>query len=148
MMRDTVGSERQPTSDDLLISSILFDEMLAHCRKGYPNEACGILAGKDRMVTRTYAMTNTEGSPLSYLMDPSEQFRVMKDMRSSDLIMLAIFHSHPSSRAFPSAKDVSLAFYDDCVYVIVSLAEETPVVKGFSIRDGEVGEIAVRVVSP
>jgi proteasome lid subunit RPN8/RPN11 len=136
---------RQGTADFLFIPKDIFDEMVTHCRQGYPNEACGILAGRGNEVSKVYMMTNTEGSPVSYMMEPSEQFRAMKDMRTNDLSMIAIFHSHPASPACPSAKDLGLAFYDDCVYVIVSLAEAAPVVKGFSIKDGKVKEVNLAV---
>ncbi|MBI3591985.1 MAG: M67 family metallopeptidase, partial [Nitrospirae bacterium] len=86
---------------------------------------------------------NTESSPVSYFMDSKEQFQVMKDMRENNLSMLAIFHSHPSSAAYPSAKDVSLAFYEDSFYVIVSLIEKESFVKAFSIRSGEIEEIEI-----
>lgn len=114
--------------------------MIAYCKEGYPNEACGILAGKDNTVSKIYKMTNTENSPVSYFMDSKEQFNVMKDMRQNSLSMIAIFHSHPSSAAYPSAKDVSLAFYDDCAYIIVSLVGSEPELKTFSIINGEVKE--------
>lgn len=117
--------------------------MLSHCREACPNEACGILAGKGRGVLRIYKMGNTERSPVSYLMDPGEQLRVMKEMRADDLSMVAIYHSHPSSSAYPSPKDVSLAFYEEAVYVIASLAGEAPEVKAFSIREGEIREVEI-----
>lgn len=136
---------RQEAADFLIIPRRIFDEMLAHCRQGYPNEACGILAGKDNGISKLYTLANVEDSPVSYMMDSSEQFRVMKDIRLNALSMVAIFHSHPSSPAYPSAKDVSLAFYEDCVYIIASLMETTPVVKGFSVREGEMKEISLVV---
>lgn len=118
--------------------------MLAHCREGLPDEACGILAGRGNEVSHIYLMTNAERSPVSYLMDSGEQFRVMRDLRELNLSMVAIFHSHPASAPYPSHKDVSLAFYEDSFYVIVGLTEETPVVKAFSIKDGAVKEIEIR----
>lgn len=117
--------------------------MIAHCKDGYPNEACGILAGSGNEVSKIYKMTNIENSPVSYFMDSNEQFKVMKDMRENNLSMLAIFHSHPSSAAYPSAKDVSLAFYDDAVYIIVSLMGKEPVVKAFSIMEGDIKEVKI-----
>ncbi len=129
----------------LIIPDIVFTEMLVHCKAGYPNEACGILAGKGSEVSKIYKMANTEKSPVSYFMDSKEQFQVMKDMRDNKLSMLAIFHSHPSSGAYPSAKDVSLAFYEECVYIIVSLIENEPVAKGFVIKEGEIKETAIVV---
>ena len=131
--------------DSVNIPRSIFDEMVAHCRRGYPNEACGILAGEGNEVSKLYTMTNTEGSPVSYMMEPAEQFRAMKDMRSNNLSMIAIFHSHPASPAYPSAKDVGLAFYEECVYVIVSLAEDVPMVKGYSLKGGTVEEVALTV---
>jgi proteasome lid subunit RPN8/RPN11 len=129
----------------LIIPQHIFDEMIAHCKKGYPYEACGILAGEGNMVSKIYGMTNIEKSPVSYLLDSKEQFSVMKDMRENSLSMVAIFHSHPSSLAYPSRTDVNLAFYEDAVYVIVSLIEGTPVVKGFSIKEGKIEEVGVVV---
>lgn len=127
----------------LIIPQQIFHEMIDHCRKGFPYEACGILAGEGNMVSKLYAMTNIEKSPVSYLLDSKEQFNVMKDMRAHNVSMVAIFHSHPSSAAYPSLTDVNLAFYEDAVYVIVSLVERTPVVKGFSIRERRIEEVKV-----
>ncbi|WP_333654217.1 M67 family metallopeptidase [Dissulfurispira sp.] len=130
-------------TDFLIIPQLIFDEMLGHCKAGCPNEACGILAGRNGKVSKIYKMANIENSPVTYMLDSKEQFKAMKDMRDNNLSMLAIFHSHPSSAAYPSAKDVSLAFYEDAVYIIVSLMEKEPVVKGFSIREGNIEEIEI-----
>jgi proteasome lid subunit RPN8/RPN11 len=131
--------------DLLIIPSDIFTDMLAHCKAGYPNEACGILAGNGNEVSKIYKMTNIENSPVTYMLDSKEQFKAMKDMRGNNLSMLAIFHSHPSSAAYPSARDVSLAFYEDVVYIIISFIEKEPVVKGFSIKEGEIKESKIIV---
>lgn len=129
------------SANHLIIPKQIFDEMLAHCKAGYPDEACGMLAGRDNVISKIYKMSNIDSSPVSYLMDSREQFKVMKDMRENNFSMAAIFHSHPASPPYPSAKDVSLAFYEDCVYIIVGLLEKEPVVKGFSIKEGTVNEV-------
>lgn len=134
-------------SDKLFITKDIFNEMISLCRQAYPNEACGILAGKGNEVLKIYKMANIENSPVSYLTDSMEQFKVMKDMRENNLSMVAIFHSHPSSAAYPSRRDVNLAFYQDTAYVVVGLAEKEPVVKAFSIREGDIKEIEVVVKS-
>lgn len=139
------GNYQLGTADFIIIPSHIFDEMLVHCKEGYPNEACGILAGSGNEVSKIYKMTNIENSPISYFMDSNEQFKAMKDMRENNLSILAIFHSHPSSAAYPSAKDISLAFYDDAVYIIVSLMGKEPVVKAFSIMEGDIKEVKIIV---
>jgi proteasome lid subunit RPN8/RPN11 len=126
------------------ISKELFERMIAHCLSVYPNEACGILAGKDRTVKKIYEMTNIENSPVSYMMDPKEQFGVMKEMRNEGDDMLAIYHSHPDSASYPSAKDREIAYYSNAVYVIVSLIDpKRPDVKAYEINEGEVNEAEV-----
>ena len=129
----------------LSISKNLFDEMISHCRDTYPNEACGILAGKESKALKVYKMANIEKSPVSYEFDSREHIKAIRDMRENNHTMLAIFHSHPSSPAYPSAKDMNLAFYEDCIYVIVSLIEKQPVVKGFLIREGDIKSASIHI---
>jgi proteasome lid subunit RPN8/RPN11 len=120
------------------------EKMVAHCRAAYPNETCGILAGKEGTIEKIYEMTNIEPSPVSYLMDPKEQFLAMKEMRTEGNRMIAIYHSHPQSPAYPSSKDVSLAFYPDAVYVIVSLIDRNkPEIRAFEIKEWNVSEVTV-----
>jgi proteasome lid subunit RPN8/RPN11 len=119
-----------------------------HCDREYPNEACGILSGKEGRVEKIYRMTNAERSPSFYVMDPQEQFRVMKEMREAGQELVGIYHSHTGSRAYPSATDVDLAYYPEAVYLIVSLLDrKNPAARGFRIREQKISEIAVNVYS-
>lgn len=128
----------------LTIPQNLIERLLDHCRSAIPNEACGMLAGSDGVVRHLYEIKNVEPSPVSYLMDPREQFNIMKDMRQKGARLIAIYHSHPQSPAYPSAKDIGLAFYDDAVYIIVSLIDiEQPEVRGYRIVEGNVREVAL-----
>ena len=116
----------------------LHDELIAHCRREYPKEACGILAGQDGRVVQIYPMTNVEESPIGYAMDPKEQLRVEKQMRGRGQQMIGIYHSHTATDAYPSSVDVSLAISPELSYVLVSLKDrQTPVLKSYRI-DGTV----------
>ena len=104
----------------LRIAQRHLSEVVAHCQSRYPKEACGLLAGKDGVVTQVYPMTNVEDSPIGYAMDPKEQLQVEKQMRQQDQRMVGIFHSHTASPAYPSSVDVRLAISSDVSYVLVS----------------------------
>ena len=122
---------------DLRIPHTLYEELIAHCRSRYPKEACGLLAGKDGRVTQVYPMTNVEDSPIGYSMDPREQFTIEKQMRQHGQTLLAIFHSHTASAAYPSSVDVRLAISPEISYVLVSLKDQAhPDVKSYRI-DGQ-----------
>ena len=103
-----------------------------------------MLTGKGDIAQQLYKMTNIEKSSVSYMMDPEEQFRVMKDMRKNGHKMVAIYHSHPHSQAYPSLKDISLAFYSDQIYLIVGLTDKNlPEVRAFEILEGKVREVQI-----
>ena len=125
----------------LRISRVLYDEVIAHCRRHYPKEACGVLAGQEGVVAQVYPMTNVEDSPIGYAMDPKEQLRVEKQMRVQGHLMVGIYHSHTTSEASPSSVDVSLAISPDISYVLVSLTDQArPVVRSFRIDGPRVSE--------
>jgi len=130
----------------LVIPNHLFDKIISHCKQIYPKEACGILAGKEGVVQKIYRMKNVENSPASYTMDSKEQFIVMKEIRERGLDLTAIYHSHPDLDAYPSHKDINLAFYSESVYVIVGLSEREPKIRAFSIREGHVDEVEIKVI--
>jgi proteasome lid subunit RPN8/RPN11 len=117
------------------------EEMIRHAREEYPNEACGLLAGKDGRVEKIYRMTNAEHSPVTYRLDPEEQYRAMMDMEERGWDIVAIYHSHVASPAYPSATDVRMAYYPDSFYVIISLADRgRPEIRAFRIVDERVEE--------
>ena len=126
----------------------IYEEMIEHAKKGYPNEACGILAGPSLDVTSEFfPMRNADESSISYFMDPKEQLQVFKAMRVRGLQMNGIFHSHVASEAAPSQKDRRLAFYPEASYLIVSLSDlARPVLKSFKIKEEIVTEEEIQIV--
>ena len=97
----------------LTIPQSIFDALIDHARRDFPLEACGILGGTDSTVSAHYPMANTDQSNEHFMMEPREQFAVIKDLRAKGLKMLAIYHSHPETPARPSAEDIRLALTPD-----------------------------------
>ncbi|HID12037.1 MAG TPA: M67 family peptidase [Candidatus Latescibacteria bacterium] len=62
-----------------------------------------------------------EAGRAASFMDPKEQIDALKDIRRLGLEMVGIYHSHVASPAYPSKRDIKLAFYPEVSYVIVSL---------------------------
>jgi proteasome lid subunit RPN8/RPN11 len=134
-----------------LLPAALWDELVTWARAGYPNEAWGIVAGTapheaGGTALRFYPMTNAAASPYRYKDDPQEQLRVVLAIDDAGEAVWGIFHSHVRSPAEPSPTDVSLAYYPDALYLIGSLADmAAPVVRAWSIRDGAVTEVPLKV---
>lgn len=129
------------------IPQAIHDEMIAHARKGFPLEVCGIVGGTGESVSVLYRMTNSDASNEHFMMDPKEQFAVIKDLRAKGLAMLAIYHSHPESPARPSEEDIKLALTPDVSYLIISLADaDVPDIKSFKISSGNVQPETIEMI--
>jgi len=110
--------------------------MIDHAKQEWPTECCGLLAGKDGLVTRIYQLENREGSRVSYLADPEQQFRAFEEIEDLGLDLLAIYHSHPDTESYPSEVDMEKAFYSEVLYIIISLKDATGQVRAFRIPRG------------
>jgi [CysO sulfur-carrier protein]-S-L-cysteine hydrolase len=129
----------------IVLSPEIASDMVTHARGQSPIEACGLLAGKDGVVKCAYRLTNCDASPEHFSLDPKEQFAVAKDMRTAGLELLAVYHSHPASPARMSDEDLRLALAPGMRYVIVSLVNNEPEIKSFTIRDGVAVEEPVMI---
>ena len=85
-------------------------------------------------------------------MDPGELVKVDSEAGDNGWDLLAIYHSHTGSEAYPSDTDVRIAggtaaLWPDVRYVLVSLMDmDNPVVRIFQITDGAVTEESLEVV--
>lgn len=121
-------------------------DLVAHAREEFPNECCGLLAGRDGRVERIFRGTNVDHSPYTYMMDPKEQLVAFKAMEAEGMDLMGIYHSHTHTAAYPSKTDVARAYYPDAVYVIVSLLDPAnPAVKGYRITDQKISDAQVVV---
>jgi [CysO sulfur-carrier protein]-S-L-cysteine hydrolase len=129
------------------ISRALIDEMVAHAREDLPNECCGMIGGRDGEATEVIRVANAAASPLRYEMDPQGQFDALKSIEDEGEELLAIYHSHTKSAAYPSQTDVNQAVaWPDQVYLIVSLADpESPEVKAYLLKDMKIADVALDV---
>jgi proteasome lid subunit RPN8/RPN11 len=129
------------------ISQALVDEIVAHAREDLPNECCGMVGGRDGEATEVVRVANAAASPLRYEMDPQGQFDALKSIEDGGGELLAIYHSHTKSAAYPSQTDVNQAVaWPDQVYVIVSLADsDAPDVKAFLLKDLKIADVPLDV---
>jgi proteasome lid subunit RPN8/RPN11 len=141
----------------LELPAALYEEIVAHCRAGLPNEACGIVAGEGDRGVQVYRMRNAEESPVVYRFDEREQLQVFNEIEEKGWDPVAFFHSHTHTEAYPSPTDRAHAHWRDAVtgeelpaypetrYLVLSLAGEEPVLRAFTFEDGEPVEREVRI---
>jgi proteasome lid subunit RPN8/RPN11 len=102
-----------------------FEKIIDLCRREFPREACGLIAGVKRngisYVRKIYPLRNIAKSPFMYEADAEELYNAFMSIDRDGLDFLGIYHSHPFGRAEPSELDRRCAFYPNVVYVIISL---------------------------
>ena len=129
------------------ISEMVRARIEQHALDCSPNECCGLLGGKGGFITALYPLRNTAEKPETrYFAAPEDLFAAMRRIREAGQELLAIYHSHPRTAAYPSATDVELAFYPEAIYFIISLAGEIDL-RAFKINGPEVQEVGISVMN-
>jgi proteasome lid subunit RPN8/RPN11 len=131
-------------ADSIRVLSTILDEILSHARSEPHIECCGLLAGRDGVITAIFRAKNALRSPKAYEIAPRELFELFRTLRDKGLTHLGQYHSHLSSDNFPSSTDIEQAGYPDHPYFIVSLLADAPKpVRAFRIRDSSVEEMEI-----
>ncbi|MFN0072412.1 MAG: Mov34/MPN/PAD-1 family protein [Chloroflexota bacterium] len=122
------------------------DKVFEQLLRERPYEGCGLLAGHQGRIVEAYPTPNKSRSAVRYEIDPKDLLRVFREIDDADLELVAIYHSHTHTQAYPSATDIRFAHYPDAYYIIVTLMDiRAPSMRAFKIHDGEVSEEAVEV---
>ncbi len=124
------------------IGQSLIDEMVAHALADLPNECCGMVGGADGEASVVIPVANSAASPLRFEMDPQGQYDALMAIEGDGMELLAIYHSHTKSAAYPSQTDVNQAVsWPDAIWVIVSLEDpDAPDVRGYWLKDLKVAD--------
>jgi len=138
-MRQAVQSRRK-----------VYGQLLAHARRQPHRECCGILAGRDGLITQAFPAKNVAADPVrNYEIAPKEIVRLMGELRQRRLEFLGIYHSHPNWRDTnePSSKDIALAYYSKAIHLIVTPRPyATTPIRAFSIRKGRAMELEIQIL--
>lgn len=106
--------------------------MLDHARTEYPRECIGAIVGSDSDSTkcRLIRLSNVQDkmheddpgrfnrdAKTGYFVDPKEVFKLVREVESEGLKILAFYHSHPDHECFFSREDHNAAvMWDEPVY--------------------------------
>jgi len=131
-------------ADPVRIRVAILKEMLAHARREPLAECCGLLAGRDGVITAIFPATNSLASATVYEIAPQELFELFRAIRKQGLTHLGQYHSHLTTDNVPSPTDIEQAGYPDQAYIIMSLRQDTPrPVRAFSSGDGAAMELEI-----
>jgi proteasome lid subunit RPN8/RPN11 len=135
--------------ESVRVREIVLKEILVQVRREPQIECCGLLAGRDGVITDIFPATNALASATAYEIAPRELFELFRILRAEKLTHLGQYHSHLTTENFPSPTDIEQAGYPEQAYFIASLrADAAKPVRAFSIRDGAVRELEIIATIP
>jgi proteasome lid subunit RPN8/RPN11 len=132
----------------LKIRSEHWEKMRAAVAREVPREACGLVAGKDRISIEVIPVANALRSPVRFRMEPAEQLDALNRIDEMGWDLLAIYHSHPNGPPFPSETDIAEAFYPEAISLILSRSDTDWSCRGYIIRNSAAIEVPVHILSP
>ena len=124
-----------------------YDLILRHVESCYPQEAGGILGGRDDLIMGVLPIPN------QFLYDRTQTFALTGDdidrahafLRKHDLEYLGVYHSHPMGVPYPSEEDLK---HNQRYHFIIGLADRyNPEFAAYEMIKGVPQPVTVQVVS-
>jgi proteasome lid subunit RPN8/RPN11 len=121
------------------------EQLKAHARDEAPNECCGMIASRDGEAVAVHRARNAAASPLRYIIDPQEQYRITQEIEDAGLELGLIYHSHTRSDPVPSQTDINFGVnWPGVEWIIVGLKNgDAPDVRSWLIEGASVSEVPI-----
>ena len=125
----------------MVIAPELLERIVAHARREYPNECCGMVGVRDGRAVSVHEAENVAASPLRFEVDGLEVHSTIETIEDAGGQLGAIYHSHTRTEPYPSQTDINFAGgWPGVEWIIVGLNGREPEVRTFLIDDGRVTE--------
>ncbi len=108
-----------------------------YCLEQLPNEACGYLGGVGDTISTIIPMANSCHSTTEFAFEPTEQFDAIRDLRSQNISIIGVFHSHPNGKPKLSSKDIVHA-EDKMIQMIVAINSSECTSKCFKVDSNKI----------
>jgi len=107
----------------IIIPRTLANRLLTLAQLTPDIEICGLISKTNEEKFQVYPVDNIANDKnCVFEMQPEQQINAFKLIREKQQNLFAIYHSHPSSEAIPSKKDLDDAAYKDALNIIISLS--------------------------
>ncbi|GDX85681.1 peptidase [Methylococcaceae bacterium] len=107
---------------EIKLSRQLTSELLHRAQISPAAEICGLISSKNNEPFYCYPVENVTTEPKNqFLFDSKQHISALKKMRKNGEELFAIYHSHPTAPAYPSALDLEMATPENVLHFIVSL---------------------------
>jgi proteasome lid subunit RPN8/RPN11 len=105
-------------SEAVLLPADLDRAMRRLAAAAAPREACGLLVGRGTAVAALAPSANLAGADDAFELDTALRLALQRRLRGSARQVTGVWHSHPRTRAEPSARDAAGAWEPALLWLI------------------------------
>jgi proteasome lid subunit RPN8/RPN11 len=111
----------------IVLSPPCLKQIVDATEAAYPDEACGLLVGRDDdakviYITEVHQSENLADDPRRHFeVDPALRLGLHKRLRDEADTVVGLFHSHPDQPAQPSETDLTRAWEPELIWLITSV---------------------------
>lgn len=120
--------------------------MQKHMAQCAPEEACGVLAGRNCRVSRVFQIENELHSPVRFRMLAQPQLDAFLAMEKAGEDLLGYYHSHPKGKAEPSTTDLEEYFYPGAIMLIWYQQQDLWQAKAWSIEGKNYSPVILQII--
>jgi proteasome lid subunit RPN8/RPN11 len=122
---------------EIQLSRKITNQLLHLAQVSPEHEVCGLIGSSNGIAKSCYPIKNTaQQAETRFELDSKQQIKAISSMRNKNEELFAIYHSHPTAPAIPSATDIKLATYPAAVFLIISLNTKGVLeIRGFKINN-------------
>lgn len=127
------------------IESSCLEQLAALSQAAYPDEACGLLLGRDQRILEVWPLTNIAAQAREhYECDPLEYLSAERRADAANLQIMGIWHSHPDGVPEPSALDLRDAWPGWSYIIIATTADELVGIRSWRLQAERFVEEVIR----
>ena len=108
----------------IILSKNQAETLKRHAIQNWPNESCAILFGSNSneqfLIRDVFLTKNARPSPVNFTISNEELILAYEEAERKNLEVIAIFHSHPESAAYPSSTDLQYMQVNPVPWIIYS----------------------------
>ncbi len=119
------------------IKEEVYLSMINFCKQGLPLEVCGLISGPENFGATLWALENPTNSHSRFSISEQTIASVMEQVEKKGEKITGVFHSHPTTAAYPSRSDIRNNPNSNLAYLIVSFKRSQPTVGCFKIINRE-----------
>lgn len=128
----------------VLLSPQAYDALIKAARDTQPQEACGLLIGRDEHITQVIPVQNSATDVFHHFEINRQALNIhLPEIRAQGLSIVGFFHSHPHGLPVPSPTDIKLNAHWDHLHIIIGMQGQTPRVAAWRIRPEAVQAVSI-----